>query len=137
MPQKLKVSGSATPSEVTAARQTHTNPHDQERLLAIGMAQQGGFPIADIAAAKGRGKATIGRWRRKFRSGGIPELLKRSHGARQAQLDAASQQALKAGLLQGKWKTAKEIRQWLEQEHGKQLSVSGVHYWLKKVKASL
>lgn len=136
MPQKLKVSGQSTPEEVTTARQTQLDPHDQERLLAIGMAQQGGWRIADIAAALGRGTATIGRWVRKFRSGGIPELLKRSHGARRAQLDVALQEALKEGLRCGKWKTAKEIRQFLQQEHGKKLSVSGVHYWLQKVKAS-
>ena len=95
MSQKLKVSGPVPPEEVTVARQTYSDPHDQERLLAIGMAQQGGWRIADIAAALGRGTATIGRWVRKFRSGGIPELLKRSHGARQAQFPLPSKKPSK------------------------------------------
>jgi hypothetical protein len=38
MPQKLFVSGPVTPEEIMKARQTHSDPHDQERLLAIGMA---------------------------------------------------------------------------------------------------
>ena len=136
MPQKLKVSGPIPPEEVTAALKTHSDPHDQERLRAIQMGQQGGFPIADIAAALGRGTATIGRWLRKFRSGGIPELLKREHGSRRAQLDAVTQDALKEGLREGKWKTEEEIRQFLQQKHGKKLSISGGNGWLKKVRAT-
>lgn len=99
------------------------------------MAQQGGWRIADIAKALGRGSATIGRGFDKFRQGGIPALLKRGHGARSPQLDSADQQALKKGLEQRKWKTAKEIQHWLAEERQIQLSLSGVHYWLTKVRA--
>lgn len=136
MPQKLKIDGPATPEEVTAARRTHPNPHDQERLLTIQMAQQGPWKSAERAAACCRGTATIGRWLKKFRHGGIPERLKRDHGARQAQLDAAAQDALKAGLKEGKWKTAEEIRHWLSQEQGKTLSVPGVYSWRKSAPAA-
>ncbi len=135
MPQRLKVEGPTLPEEVAAARQSHANPHGQERLLAVEMAQQGGWRIADIAKALGRGSATIGRWFDKFRQGGLPALLKRGHGARSPQLDSADQQALKKGLEEGKWKTAKEIQHWLAEERQIQLSLSGVHYWLTKVRA--
>ncbi|MBI1925891.1 IS630 family transposase [Candidatus Poribacteria bacterium] len=134
MPQKLQINGPATPEEVTAARRTHPNPHDPERLIAIQMAQQGRWKIAEIATALGRGPATIGRWLKKFRHGGIPKLLKRDHGARQAQLDAEIQEALRAGLKEGQWKTAQAIRHWLKAQ-GKTLSLSGVYSWLKKVRA--
>ena len=107
MPQRLKVEGQTPPEEVAAARQSRANPHDQERLLAVEMAQQGGWRIADIAKALGRGSATIGRWFDKFRQGGIPALLKRGHGARSPQLDSADQQALNKGLYQGNGKPPK------------------------------
>ena len=81
MPKKLKVEGAATPQEIVAAGRKTTNPFDHERLLAIQMAQQGGWRIADIAKALNRGHATIERWIKAYRQGGIDALLKRQHHA--------------------------------------------------------
>ncbi len=82
MPQKLKVTGPATDEELAAARQSRLNRHDQERLIAVQMAQQSEWKIAEIAKALSRGPATISRWLRKYREGGICQLLQRSNGSR-------------------------------------------------------
>ena len=79
MPQKLKLNGPATREEIQAARKRYPDPHAQERLLAIQMAQLGHSRIADIAQGLGRGRATIVRWLRKYRQGGLPGLLSRRH----------------------------------------------------------
>jgi transposase len=127
MPQKLKVDGPATPDELRAARVWQTDRHDQERLIAMQMAQEGRFRISDIAAALGRSTATIVRWLRQFREGGILTLLKRGHGGRKAKLKPEDIYALEQGLREGKWKSAKEIHKWLTQERQIPITFWGVH----------
>ena len=51
MPQKLKVTGPATDEQLVAARESRLDRHDQERLIAMQMAQQGEWKIASIAKA--------------------------------------------------------------------------------------
>ncbi|MCH8291418.1 helix-turn-helix domain-containing protein [Candidatus Poribacteria bacterium] len=50
------------------------------------MAQQGGWRIVDIAKTIDRGHATIERWIKAYREGGIDGLLKREHHARKPRL---------------------------------------------------
>ncbi len=135
MPQKLKVTGPATDEELAAARKSRLNRHDQERLIAVQMAQQGEWKIASIAKALSRGTATISRWLSKYRDGGICQLLQRGNGSRQPQLQPKDLSALQQGLREGKWKAGNEIQKWLAQEQGICLSISGVHYWLRKARA--
>jgi transposase len=44
---------------------------------------------------------------------------------------------LQAGLVAGRWKRAKEIQQWLKQQHEQKLTLDGVYYWLGKLGAVL
>jgi transposase len=135
MPKKLRVEGPSTPEEVVAARKQASTPREYERLLAIEMAEQGRFRIEDIAYALGRGHATIERWLRTFREGGLAALTKRRQKTRNPALKADDVQALENGLREGQFKRAKEIRKWLKDERGIEMSRWGVYYWLGKVKA--
>ena len=63
-------------------------------------------------------------------------MLKKGHGGREPQLNDDDTEALRAVLRDGKFKTAKEIRHWLERELGIMMSIRGVYYWLRKVKGS-
>jgi len=135
MPKKIKVGGPATAEDIEAAYRQSTNPHDWTRLLALEMAQQGEWTLAEIARALGKHRATIARWLRAYRKGGLAALLRRGHGGREASLKPEDLEALKEGLREGRWKTAREIRKWLEEERGIHLKVWGVYYWLRKVKA--
>ena len=136
MPKKLKVEGPATPEQVIEARKKYTNPHQQERLLAVQMGQQGGWRIADIAKALGRGHATIERWLKTYREGGLANLLLRRQRTRRPRLNAEDIEALNEGLRAGHFKRAKEVGKWLKQKRGISMTTWGVYYWLKKVKAS-
>jgi transposase len=98
------------------------------------MAQQGEWTLAEIAKALGKDRTTIVRWLKAYRQDGLQELLARGHGGRQPRLKTDDIQALKAELRKGNWKTAKQIRDWLK-ERGIGMTVWGVYYWLKKVKA--
>jgi len=44
---------------------------------------------------------------------------------------------LQAGLKAGQWKRAKEIQQWLRQQHQVQLGLKGVYFWLGKLGGGL
>jgi len=135
MPKKLKVNGPETLEDITAVRKKSPNSLDHERLLAVQMAQQGHWRIADIALALGRGHATIERWIRAYRQGGIPALLFHRQKTRDPQLTAEDIEALKQGLESGKFKRAKEVKHWLEKERGIPMTIWGVYYWLQKVNA--
>ena len=61
MPKRTKVAGTATPEQVQAALKTYKKPHEQKRLLALKMAQQGQFTRAQIGDTLNKSRATIGR----------------------------------------------------------------------------
>ena len=134
MSKKTKVSGSA--KEMETAYKASANPHDQKRLLALQMAQQGVWVLADIGRALSKSRASIGRWLKSYREEGMEGMLKRGHGGRKPQLQQDDVEALEEVLREGKYKTAKEIRHWLAVERNIDMSIWGVYYWLKKVKAS-
>jgi len=136
MPKKTKITGTAKPKEIETAYKECNNPHSMKRLLALQMAQQGTWILADIGKALNKGRATIGRWLKAYRENGIDDMLKKGHGGREPQLNDDDIEALRAVLHDGKFKTAKAIRHWLEHERGIMMSIWGVYYWLKKVKGS-
>ena len=107
MPKKTKVSGSSTTSEVEATYKGSVNPHDQKRLIALQMAQQGIWVLAEIGRAIGKGRSTVSRWLKSYRKEGIEGMLARGHGGRKPQLDASDIEALEGVLREGKYKTAK------------------------------
>jgi transposase len=135
MSKKLNVAGPATNDEIGAAYQASRVPHERERLLAIRMGQQGEWTFEKIAHTLGRGRDTIVRWVRAYRQGGIPRRLERRYEGRREKLSEGDKQALVDGLRRGQWKTAKEIRSWLQRERGIELKLGGVYYWLKQLEA--
>ena len=136
MPKTTKVSGSSTPWEVEAAYNGSVNPHNQKRLIALQMAQQGTWVLSEIGRAISKGRSTVSRWLKSYREEGVEGMLDRGHGGRKPQLDASDIEALQGVLREGKYKTAKEIRHWLDTERGIEMGLSGVYYWLDKVEAS-
>jgi transposase len=106
MPKTTKVSGSSAPSEVAATYKGSVNPHDQKRLIALQMARQGVWVLADIARALSKGRATIGRWLKSYRGVGMEGMLKRGHGGRKPQLRQDDIEALEEVLREGKYKPA-------------------------------
>lgn len=133
--KKLKVVGLDSPEMVEAAYQASREPHARERLLAIRLAQQGTYTLQEIGQMLGRGRATIARWVKAFRQGGIELLVTRRHKGRRGRVPESLQQELLEGLRQGRWKGARAIQTWLA-EQGVSLTRRGVYYWLSKLKGS-
>lgn len=102
------------------------------------MAMQGETGLRGIAKALMRGRASICRWLRAFRAGGIAGLLRdREHKGKHPAPSVKALVELDEGLARGRWKTVSEIKAWLEEEHHVELSPGGVRYWLKRLRASL
>ena len=133
MPKRTKIDGPATQEEISEALKIHNKAHQQRRLLAIVMATLGIFTREQIAQALSQGRATIGRWIKTYQHGGIDALLKRNYQGRKPTLCREDADALKQVLQKGRFKTAKEIQQWLAKERGVELKLSGVYYWLNKL----
>lgn len=75
MPKRIKVEEPATPEEGETAYKASTDRYERGRLLALKMAQQGEWTVAQIAKAIGRGCSTIFRWISAYRQRGIEQIL--------------------------------------------------------------
>jgi transposase len=80
MSKSLEVGG-ATPSEaLDKAYKSSQERHDRERLMAIRLVHHGNHTLEQIGSILKRGRATIARWLKAYREGGIEKLLHRGHG---------------------------------------------------------
>jgi transposase len=105
-----------------------------ERLLAARLAASGQFTAAQIAEQIGVSRRQFFHWVSALKSGGVDGLLEREHGGgRKARVQGRALEQLQAGLQDGRWKRAREIQQWLQQQHQTKLSLKGVYYWLGKL----
>lgn len=106
----MKVSGPATPEEVAPRDRESTEPQERERLLAMRLGQRGQW------AREPRGRATIGRWVRAYRPGGLPGGRARKDGGerRTPSLSVEERERVKQGVARGQWKTVREWHAWLK-----------------------
>jgi len=106
----------------------------QQRLLAMRLAASGQLTAAQIAEQVGMSRRQFFHWVNALKTGGVERLLEREHGGgRPAQVQGKALAGLQCGLQSGRWKRAREIQQWLRQQHQTKLSLKGVYYWLGKL----
>jgi transposase len=110
----------------------------QQRLLAARMAASGQFTAAQIAEQIGVSRRRFFDWMNALKGGGLEGLLQRQHGGgARPRVKGRALSELQAGLVRGRWKRAKEIQQWLRERHDVKLKLSGVYYWLGKLRGVL
>lgn len=109
-------------------------PWQRQRLQAMRMAAQGQWTLQQIGDAVGAGRSTVAGWLKLLRAQGLAALLqwKEGQGA-PSRLNAQVQGALQAGLAAGRWRRARDLQLWLHKEHGIQMGLGGVYYYLGKV----
>lgn len=135
MARKYALVGPDDLEEVEKALKKRRAWRDRQRLKAIRLGVLGQSTMEEVAAKVGVSRATIGTWSQLFREGGIEAVLRTAfeQRGRKARLSEAIQEELKKRLRAGSFKRAKELRAWLGQEHGINLSLEGTYYWLGKV----
>jgi transposase len=110
--------------------------HDErgrKRLQVIRLVAQHQLNAGQIAQATGISRRTVFNYIDTFTKGGAEALLA-THYKREnrGSVDAATQEALREQLRQGRFKRGKEVRAWLG-ERSVKLALSTVYYWLGKV----
>jgi len=134
MPKRFHLNRPDRAQAVAAALPTCKNVKDQQRLLAMRLAASGDLTANQIAHHVGISRRQFFNWVNALKQGGVPALLAREHGGGSPpQVQGKVLAALQTGLKAGQWKRAKEIQQWLRQEHRVQMSLKGVYYWLGKL----
>jgi len=136
MAKSLELGNHSNPEEVEELYKSSEEKHDRERLLAVLMGYEN-KTLAEIGSSLKRGRATISRWLKAYREGGLKQILHRGHGGgRSASLSEYHQETLIKVLHSGRWKRARDIQIWLQVEYGIDLRISGVYYWLCRLKGS-
>ena len=136
MSKPIKVIDASSLESLDKAYETSKEYHDRERLMAIRLSSQGKNTLEQIGSILKRGRATIARWLKSYRDGGIESLLHRDHKGRSSSLSESDREELTKKLLPGNWKRAKDIQTWLHHERGVDLKLGGVYYWLHRLRGS-
>jgi len=105
----------------------------RQRLQAMHMAAQGKWTLQQIGDAVGAGRSTVAVWLKLVRTQGFAALLRWKEGqGAPGKLSAQIQAAVQAGLATGRWRRARDLQLWLQKEHGIEMGLSGVYYYLGK-----
>ena len=105
----------------------------RDRLQAMRMAAQGKWTLQEIGEAVGAGRSTVAAWLKLLREHGLEALLRWKEGqGAPGRLSAEVQAAVHAGLAEGRWRRARDLQLWLHKEHGIEMALSGVYYYLGK-----
>ena len=108
-------------------------PWQRKRLQAMQMAAQGRWTLPQIGEAVDAGRSTVAGWLKLLRAEGLAALLRWKEGqGAPGKLNAQIQAAIHAGLAAGRWRRARDLQLWLQKEHGIELKLSGVYYYLGK-----
>jgi len=108
-------------------------PWKRQRLQAMRMAAQGQWTLEQIADAVDAGRSTVAGWIKTLRERGFEALLSWQPGqGAPGVLNPVMQKALTEGLAQGRWRRARDVQRWLQDEHGVELAMGGVYYYLGK-----
>jgi transposase len=135
MRPKIKLMDEPGRAAVKAALAAATDPALRRRLHAVRLAFRGQLTLTEIAATLDCARSSVAAYVRRFRQDGVAGLGLKPRGgarARRTKVAAATTAALLAGLHQGQWKRAKEIRHWLADQRGTRLSLAGVYSWLRR-----
>jgi len=138
---KLKLA--VEPELLNEVKKLHRETKDvrtKERAQAVLLAAGGHHTYEQIAQAVGRSRSTAQRWIERFEKEGVCFFSSRQGrgGGRPSPMQEPEvQQAIENHLENGTWRTAVEVRQWLESEMGISRSLSNVYYWLGKPAGAL
>lgn len=105
----------------------------RQRLQAMQMVAQGKWTLQQIGDAVGAGRSTVAGWLKLLRAEGFEALLRWKEGqGAPGKVPVEIQAAIQAGLAAGRWRLARDLLRWLQQEHGIEMGLGGAYYYLGK-----
>jgi transposase len=97
------------------------------------MAAQGQWTLEQIALAVDAGRSTVAGWLKTLRERGFAALVSWQPGqGAPGALSVDLQKEIALGLSQGRWRRGVDLQRWLKAEHGIELKMGGIYYYLGK-----
>jgi transposase len=90
----------------------------------------------EVANLLGVADRTVRNWIKLYRKGGLDLLCQLGHRGRECDLDEEQLAQLKGEIEVGRFRSAKQVRRWIEENFGRDYSLSGVRDLLKRLGAS-
>ena len=118
------------------AHQRDVAPNVRERLEMVRLSDRG-WSIPKIACHLQQHEQTVRRWIKAYLYAGRAGLADKGHGGKASAFTPALRQAMEAEICQAQrtW-TAKQLAEWLAQEHQVHLSADRIRFHLKRAKFS-
>lgn len=90
----------------------------------------------EVAELLGVTARTIRDWIALYRKGGLKRLCVVNNHGRECDLNADQQEELRAKIRDGHFRSAKQVRRWIEEKFGQTYSLSGTQALLRRLGAS-
>ena len=126
-----------TPEALKARYQAERDGKVRTRLHALWLLRIG-WKMAEVASAVGSHYRTVQDWVVWYRSGGLEEVAahKQAGKGQPSFLSAEQQRELVEQVSTGRFRTAGEIRDWIEAEWGVSYSLGSVYHVLRRLGCS-
>lgn len=106
----------------------------RRRLAALRLVVAGFIKPARIARQIGICPRTIYYWINLLKYQGVEAVLARKRrSGRAPRVRGGALEELRAGLQTRRWKSARQIQEWLRQSYQVNLTLNGVYYWSAKL----
>ena len=90
----------------------------------------------EVAGLLGVTARMVREWIKLYQKGGLDKVCNLGYRGRPCDLNDEQIEALREEIKAGRFRAAKQVRQWLEDEFGKTYSLSGVKELLRRLGAS-
>lgn len=128
-----KLGSSEERQTVRELLKTETEGWKRERLIALQMGMNPNKTLEEISSTVGRGTATVQRWFALYLKSGLDGLLKRGYGkGRPSTSNQEIDEFLMEGLKDGRWNTAKQAQDQLQEKFKREFKYKTVWHWLKE-----
>lgn len=123
-----------TPEALKAAYQAEREPQRRSQLHGLWLLRRG-WTLAEVAEAVGVHYRTVQRWAAWYRAGGAAEFARHKMGGKgNTPFLTPEQQAEVADeVATGRFRTAAEIREWIEQTYGVTYTEGGLYSLLERL----
>ena len=136
-PLRIEWRAEDTPEALRARYLSERDVRLRSRLQGLWLVRDG-WPIVKAAEVVGVHKDTVGEWVRWYRRGGLEEVAahKQAGKGQPSFLSAEQQRDLVEQVSTGRFRTAGEIRDWIESEWEVSYAPNSVYYLLNRLGCS-